>query len=129
MLHFFLVCIKNNLCYDSSRLGRSHYHIGSLTACTNHSSPITGLWLDEAVFPVQEQFVLVAVVAQGHAPLDAHPRPHGPNHVVGGKGKHGLPRTPVNVEIVDTTRQPRAARQHAQVPCGRQAVTRVPALK
>ena len=71
----------------------------------------------------------MAVVAQGHAPLDAHPRPHVPHHVVGLDGQHLLAGAEVDVEVVDRPGQPSAGRQQPQVPGGRQAVTRVPALK
>ena len=95
---------------------------------TNHIVPASD-YLYEAVLPIQQQLVLVAVVTQGHAPLDAHPRPHAAHHVVGLDGQHLLPGAEVDVEVVDRPGQPRAGGQQPQVPGGRQAVTRVPALK
>ena len=83
----------------------------------------------ETVFPVQDALVLVAVVCLGHAPLDAHARPHAAHQVVVPHRQRRLARREVRVEVVDDAGQTRARGQQTQVPHGGQAVPRVPRLQ
>jgi len=71
----------------------------------------------------------VAVVRLGHAPLDAHARPHAAHQVVVPHRQRRLARGEVRVEVVDDAGQTRAQSQQTQVPHGGQAVPRVPRLQ
>ena len=68
----------------------------------------------------------MAVVCLGHAPLDAHARPHAAHQVVVPHRQRRLARREVRVEVVDDAGQTRARGQQAQVPHGGQTVPRVP---